>query len=306
MRTCPTCGADREGAVRFCPSCGLDFWRDAAGQPAHALDAPADRLVGRGRPGALPFFVAGAVLLVVAVGATVALSGIVPPGMPLGRATPTPRALTPNEALIRAFFREVRDPNAEFRVTADATTTFTGVEPALPSITGSSAVRIHRDDWSGTQTAASDGETVLDIEMAVVDGIGHLREAGGDWVSGDIPERLWPVSPFRRISTVTEVDYVGTEMVDDRPLHTLVVTKWLGGRDYSDTLRRFARIASQESRFEIVVDSFGVPHSAVLTMAVVASDGSQTLTINAEVSYRFSDWDQTDPIIAPVESPAPS
>lgn len=300
MRTCPECGADRDGAVRFCPSCGLDFWRNAAGQPARPADAPAPPLARSG-PGALPYFLAGAALLAVSVGAAVAMSGVVPPGLPLGRATPSPIALTPNEALVRAFYREARDPNAEFTVVADATTRFEGVEPKIPAIEGSSTVHVHRADWSGTQSAVSDGENVLDVEMAIVDGVGYLREEGEDWASAEIPERLWPVSPLRRISTVTEIRYDRTTKADGQSFHTLVVTKWLGGRDYSSLLRGFARVVSQDSRLEVVVDSFGVPHSARLWLTVVATDGSRRLTISAEVRYRFSDWGDVAPIVAPVE-----
>lgn len=326
MRTCPGCGADRDGALRFCPACGLDLWRAAAGGTSNAGPGgqgpnaagggwgaaggggggagagPAGR-PARSGPGAGPLIAIGSALLLVAAGATVVMSGVIPSGLPGGRPTATPRALTPNEALIRAFFREVRDPNAAFLVATDGLTTFTGPID-MPAVAAKSTVRIQGDDWVGTETVESDGETILDVEMAIVDGIGYVRDAGGEWVTGEVPARLQPVSPFRRISTVTEVEYLSTRTINGRPMHTLVVTKWLGGRDFSDLLRSFASIRSQVSRLEVLVDSFGVPASASLTAQVVATDGRDSLTIDATATYRFSDWGEVAPIVPPSAAPS--
>lgn len=300
MRTCPACGAERQEAVRFCPECGLDYWRAAAGESGHPAPPPAPAVTtGWSGPPAPIVAGLGVVLLLVAIVAAVVASGVIPTGMPGGRPSPTPRVLTQQEVLIRAFYREVRDPDAQFAVTAESTTTFSGLDENPPPIEGASQIRIHGSDWAGTQTATSDGETVIDAEMAIVAGVGYLREGDDDWVVEELPERLWPVSPFRRISTVTEVGYLGAISGEGQPLHTLVVTKWLGGRDYSDILRRFARVTSQDSRFEVVVDNFGIPHRAVLTMTVVATDGVDTLTIEATVTYRFSDWGAVEPIAPP-------
>jgi hypothetical protein len=300
MQSCPECGADRDGALRFCPNCGLDFWRVAAGQPSHPMPTPvvpAARSVSGGGP--LGFIVAGIVLLLVAGGAVVVMSGVLPTGVPGGRPAPSVRQLTAEESLIHAFFREVRDPDAAYTVTYEGTTTYSGIADAPAPISMTGEARLNGDDWAGHEEYIQDGETILDADMVLLDDTGYLSEDDGDWVAGEIPERLQPISPFRRISTVTEVDYLTEGPLADRPQHTLLITKWLGGRDYSDILRPIARIESQVSRMEVVVDSFGVPSIAELEMTVVATDGLETLTINAVVTYRIDRWDDVGPIEPP-------
>jgi len=304
MQSCPTCGAPRDGALRFCPACGLDYWRAAAGdiEQRAPTPPPAPRPATR-----LPtlMVVAGVTILIAVSVAAAVMSGLVPIAGVGSRPVATPRQLTPEEAVVYAFFREVRDPRAEYSLSTEATTTFSGLDEEIPPVSVTNEVRIYRDDWTGVEQVTGE-EIDLDYEMALVDGVGYLSEDGGDWVSEEIPERLQPVSPFRRISTVTEIDYLESATVDGAAQHTLVITKWLGGRDYSDILRRFARIVSQESRMEVTVDSFGVPTIAELEITVVATDGVDTLTIEGHATYRFADWDDVEPIDSPLASEAPS
>lgn len=249
--------------------------------------------------------IAGVAILAAAGIAAALASGIIPLRAAGSRPDPTPHLLSSEEAIIYAFFREVRDPRAEYRVTADAETDYAGLEQEIDPVTVTSDIRIYRDDWQGSETIVSGDETI-DLRMVLVDGIGYVRQDDEDWVSEEIPERLQPVSPFRRISTVTEVQYLREETVNGLPAHRLLVTKWLGGRDYSDLLRRFARIVSQESRMEVVVDNFGIPSVADLDVTVVATDGTDTLTITGHATYRFSDWDEGEPVVAPDGMPDPA
>ena len=301
MTTCPECGSDRDGAVRFCPGCALDFWRVAAGRPAHAESPPPamQARVAGFRP--RHAIAAGAALLLLATGTAVVMSGILPPGVPGGRLPPA-RRLTSDEALIRAFFREVRDPGAAYTVSVDAVITMSGLPDAPPPTETTSTIRINGDDWAGSELAVQDDETVLDIEFALVDGVGYLSEGSGAWTAAETPERLHPITPFRRISAVTEVGYLAKTSAGGRPQHVLVVTKWLGGRDYCGILRRYARIESQVSRLEVTVDNTGVPSVAELEITVVASDGRDTVTIENHATYRFGDWDDVEPIEAPTSS----
>jgi hypothetical protein len=249
----------------------------------------------------LGFIVAGIVLLLVAGGATVVMSGVLPVGMPGGRPAPTVRQLTVEESLVYAFFREVRDPRAAYTVTYEGTTSYAGIADPPSPVTMTGEARLNGDDWAAHERFVQDEETILDLDMVLLDDVGYLSEDDGDWVSGEIPERLQPISPFRRISTVTEIEYLDKTPMDGLPQHTLLVTKWLGGRDYSDILRPFARIESQESRMEVVVDAFGVPSVAELQMTVIATDGRETLTITAVVTYRIGRWDD----VGPIEEPRP-
>ena len=302
MRTCPECGTDRQGAVRFCPGCGLDYWRVAAGQPAHPMPpSPAMSAARTSGTRPLTFIVAGIALLLVAGGAAVVMSGILPPGVPGGRATATVRILSEEESLVYAFFREVRDSSAAYTVTYEGTTTYAGIEAPPAPVTLVGEARLNGDDWAAHERLVQDDETIIDIDMVLLDDVAYLSEDDGEWVTGELPERLQPISPFRRISTVTEVEYLEKTPLDGTPQHTLVVTKWLGGRDFSSILRQFGRVESQESRMEVVVNAFGVPSVAELEMIVVATDGRETLTITATVTYRIARWGE----VGPIEPPRP-
>lgn len=300
MQTCPECGADREGAVRFCPNCGLDYWRAAAGEPAHAASPPPAQPPQPAGGGLNPsiFIWLGVVVLLVAGGALVIVSGILPAGLPGSRtAVVTPRQLTAEESLIHAFFREVRDPRASYALSFEGTTTFSGIEGAPAPITSTGEARLYGDNWRGHEEGIQDGETIFDHQLAVVDDVAYLSEDGGPWESGEIPERLQPISPFRRISTVTEVEYVSKDGGSGSPLHRLAITKWLGGRDY--VLRPYARMVSQESRMEVLVDARGVPSEADIVLTIVATDGVETLTIEATFTYTITRWDDVPPVEAP-------
>jgi hypothetical protein len=245
------------------------------------------------------FIWAGVAVLLVVGGVLVVASGVLPAGVPGGRAAVTPRQLTEEESLIHAFFREVRDPSAAYELAYEGTMTFSGIEDAPGTIASSGEFRLYGDNWRGHEEGVQDGETIFDDLVAVVDDVAYLSEDGGDWASAEIPERLQPISPFRRISTVTEIAYMGEEGDTDRPLHRLLVTKWLGGRDYSDFLRPYVRIVSQTSRMEVVVDPRGVPSHAEIVLTVVATDNVETLTIEATFTYTISRWDDIPPVEAP-------
>jgi hypothetical protein len=247
-----------------------------------------------------PFIWVGVGLLLVAAVAAVMAVGLLPAGVPGGRPTVTARPLSAHDAVIHAFFREVRDPDARFTVDIDGTMTFSGVENPPPPIEMSGSFRLHGEDWEGAERLVQDEETFFEMEMVLVDDIGYVRERGGEWINGEVPDRLQPISPFRRISAVTDVDYVDEIAGSGLPTHRLVVGKWLGGRTLSDMLRGFARVVSKDSRMEVVVDQFGVPSTAELGLTVVATDGVDTITVDAVVTYRIGSWDDVEPIEPPL------
>ena len=52
---------------------------------------------------------------------------------------------------------------------------------------------------------------------------------------------------------------------------------------------------------EVIVDARGVPSVAELEMTVVATDGVETLTIEAVITYHIDRWDD----VGPIEPPRP-
>ena len=113
MNQCLSCGAPREGAVRFCKECGLDYWRAAAGEVATPAQAP-EPTVAAPRSGVNPaalVLVGGLLLAVAAVLAAIVILGPGSGGSTPAAGRPTP-TLSEEDALIRSFFREARSPDA--------------------------------------------------------------------------------------------------------------------------------------------------------------------------------------------------
>ena len=307
MQTCPTCDAPREGAIRYYPACGLDFWRAAAGETGRAADeAPAAPTAASSRTSFAPNFLAigviGVIVLGVAGVTSAVMLGALSFGGPAVGADSTARPLSDEDRLVNRFFRQVRDPDAAYVVVAEGEVLITGLPPEIaPPITMTAEIRLHGNDWMGRESVVEGAAAALEFEVALVDGIGYARPPDADWVSEDVPERLYVISPFGRISTATEVEYLDSEVVDGERRHRVAVTKWLGGREFTDYLHRFARIDSRESRMEVVVDELGVPLVADLVMKVVATDGSDvTATFDVTATYRISDWDAVEPIEPPI------
>lgn len=304
MQTCPTCDAPREGAPRYCPACGLDFWRAAAGESGTAPDSQ-PVAAPSSRTGFAPNFLAIGVIGVIVLGVAGVTSAVVLGALPFGGpgvgAAPTASPLSEEDRLVNRFFRQVRDPDAAFVVASDGEILTSGLPVDVPPITVAAKVSLRGDDWAGWLSIVEGDEAVVDADVMLVDGIGYVRLPDADWVSEEVPERYWSINAFARISTVTEVDYVDSEMVDGQRRHRLVVTKWLGGREFTDYLHRFARIDSRDSRMEIMVDDLGVPTVAELVMQVVATDDNDvTATFDLAATYRISAWDDVEPIEPPI------
>jgi hypothetical protein len=310
MDRCPSCGEPREDTKRFCAACGLDYWRAAAGDntdpgtSASATAAPSRQAAPAARSAAAgsPLFIVGATLLALAtlaaiVAAVVMIAGS---GGPLSADEPVATPLSEEQILIRAFFRQARDPNAAFAVTGVATVNVDGLSRPVPRTRARSSVRIHGDDWMGDIAIRQRGQEPFVADAAYVDGVMYARLANADrWQQRELPlAQIGSINPFARISTVGEIEYVGAQEVDGREVHHLRVTKWLGGTDFDDLLVNIA-ITDQQSVLDILVANDGRPISADLTMDVTASDGVETATIATEARYRFSDWDGVDPITAP-------
>jgi hypothetical protein len=297
---CPSCGAPRDRAKRFCASCGLDYWRAAAGEAAPTAEPQPTTHATSSAPGpGLWLAAAGALLAVAAVVVTViwVLPGTT--SLP-DRSEPAPTPLSEEALLIRSFFREARDPDAAFAVVGDSTLTVEGLPDPVPAITSTANALIHGEDWSGDVAVTQEGTPPFAATVAYVDGVAYVRPAGeAEWSRQTLPRaQLGPVNPFARISTVNEVQHIGSETVDGAELQHLRVTKWLGGSDFDDLLVNIA-ITDQSSTLDIWVTSEGIPVSADLVMDVEASDGVDTAQIRTVTRYEFSDWGRVEPITAP-------
>jgi hypothetical protein len=296
-RVCQRCGATRD-AERFCPSCGLDFWRAAADDanppPAAGTASAPPPAAARGIPIWLVTSVVGVLLLVVAIGVWIlsgARTGVEdrPPVF-----APRPEV----HPLLTAFYREARDSKASFAIEQEGTITVTGATEDSADL--SAHGRIDGEDWIMRIRLKSDDASFAG-DVALVDNVPYARELGDDWQVGDelSGSEREPVNPFARISTVTELEYVGVEERDGVEGNVLVTEKWLGAHNL-DPLLEGLRLTDREARMEIFVSDAGVPISAEYTFTALAGDGDRTLVFSGATTFRFSDWDDVEPIEPPI------
>jgi len=284
-------------APHYCPGCGYDYWRSAAGltlAPPIATPAPAQ---ADGRLSAVLMVAGlGGLLTTAIITAVVVLGGMEQDASP--RIASTLPSRGPEDFLILRFFREARDPRAAFTMTREATVR--QVEPPGPDVVTSESVALHGDDWFADSTAVSGADTIQ-TSGASVDGV-YYQRAGPDaaWSQVEVFGDPGPVSPFARISAVSEVEYLGLETTSGITLHHLLVTKWLGGSGLDFRMLGFDGVTERENRFDVWVNDDGVPirarHRA--TLAVVEGGVSYTLTVDAQLTFR--DWG----IVEPIEPPA--
>lgn len=299
-RVCQRCGATRD-ASRFCTSCGLDFWR-AAAEESHqtTVEAPTPPPSTRGgAPIGLLAIGLGVVLLVVAAGGLWLLLGD-----ELGRQDAHPPLVAPRPslpAILTAFYHEARDPEAAFTVNMTGTMSLSGAVEESYDITVRG--RLDAEDWA-LRLAMEGGPNAIRADVVVLDGIPHIREAGGAWVVGAELRgaQRTSVSPFARISTVAELEYLGPERRGGVDGHLIVTEKWLGRHDASELLWTIGVLRNREARMEIFVDDDGVPIFAEYTYSAEARSGGETLVISGTESMRFSDWDNVEPIEPPVDT----
>lgn len=296
--TCPTCAWVSVRAPHYCPGCGFDYWRQAAGLgAAEPIVVRETRRADGGFSAAL--MVAGLVGLVLTgvVTAVVVLGGLEPEGQQAPQIANTLPSRGPEEFLIQRFFREARSPYAAFAMTSDSTLRQT--VPAGAAVVVTESLVLHGDNWIGDSSAVSDEETIA-ISAAAVDGAYFERVApDAPWVKVDVYGQVGTASPFQRIATVGEIEYVGLETTGGVTLHHLVVTKWLGGSGLDFRMLGYDRVGERENQFDIWVNDDGVPIRARqhATVVVVEAGESYLLTIEGEITFR--DWGIVEPIEAP-------
>lgn len=302
--TCPICGRVAEGAPHYCPGCGLDYWRVAAGATASAarplpVPAPPDT-----RRSAALVAIGLAGLLAAGIGtAVVVVGGLEQPHAPTIANTLPSRG--PEEFVIERFFREARSPYARFSYVVEGSLSQLAPEPFEASIAES--VFVHGDDWLSRATYAIDGEERKE-SLAVVDGTVYVQgSADAEWLIGETYGDARPGSPFFRIVTVGEVQYVDSEMDEGTTVHHLVVTKWLGGSGRDYRMVGAGRLADRAGRLDIWVTDAGVPMRAHSVTSFSLQQGGAIGLFATDLTLTFDDWGDVDPIgppNAPVTEPA--
>lgn len=294
--TCPNCNRVSERAPHYCPGCGLDYWRVAAGAAATAaLPLPGAAPIDTRRSAAL--VKAGLVGLVAAgIGTAAMVMGSLQPDPPPLIADTLP-SRGPEDYVIERFFREARNPYARFSFVSEGT--FHQTEPAETEVSMSESVVVYGDDWMSHGTFVSDGETVEE-SFAVVGGRYFEREsADAEWASAEVRGDDRPGSPFFRITTVGEIDYVEGEATNGNTVHQLLVTKWLGGSGQDFRLVGFDRLTERENRYDIWVTDDGVPIRAHGVSTFSVREGGETYTFTTDVTLTFDDWGDVEPIEPP-------
>lgn len=230
------------------------------------------------------------------VTAVVVLGGAEPEAAPLIANTLPSRG--PEDFLILRFFREARSPDAAFNVAIEGT--IRQVEAAGPDVPVSESMVVDGEDWVVHGSSQVDGETVA-VSVAAIDGVYYERFGGSasGWVRGDLPRDSDAASPFARITTVGDVEYLGVETIGGTTLHHLLVTNWPGGSDRDPRMRGFDGVTHGEGRFDIWVNDDGVPIRGRQRTTFTVVEGGTTSTFNADVAMTFRDWGNVLPIEAP-------
>lgn len=301
--TCPICGRVAEGAPHYCPGCGLDYWRVAAGAAAAARPLPVPAQPDTRRSSVL--VAVGLVgLLAAGIGTAVVVVGGLDQTNPPVIANTLP-SRGPEEFVIERFFREARNPHARFSYVVEGTLRQLAPEPFEMSIAES--VFVYGDDWLSRATYAIGGEERRE-SLAVVDGTVYVQSgADAEWLMGETYGDARPGSPFFRIVTVGEVQYVGSELDGGDKVHQLVVTKWLGGSGRDYRVVGAGSLVDRTGRLDVWVTDAGVPVRArSVTSFSLRRDGAigQFAT---DLTLTFDDWGDVDPIgppNAPVTEPA--
>jgi len=301
--TCPNCGRVAQGAPHYCPGCGLDYWRVAAGAAATAArPLPVPAMPDTRRSAAL-VAIGLAGLIAAGIGTAVIVVGGLEPDAPAIANTLPSRG--PEEFVIERFFREARSPYARFSYVVEGSLRQLAPEPFEASIAES--VFVHGDDWLSRATYAIDGEELKE-SLAVVDGTVYVQaSADAEWLIGETFGDARPGSPFFRIVTVGEVDYVDSEMDEGNTVHHLVVTKWLGGSGTEYRMVGAGRLADRAGRLDIWVTDAGVPMRARSVTSFSLQQGGVLGQFATDLTLTFDDWGDVDPIgppNAPVTEPA--
>lgn len=290
--TCPSCGWVSLGAPHYCQKCGLDYWRSAAaGAPTLRALPPPPPPDRRLNAALITTGVAGLLVAGIATAAFV-LGGMEADAPQFANTRPTAR---PGQYIIERFFREVRNPHAAYMFRAEGTMRLSD-PPAEFSFVEVATMK--GSDWISALSMTSDGVTT-ESGVAEIDGEYYVREDAGEWQHVRA-RQTGPDGPFKRISTVGEVEYAGAERVDGVTLHHLVVTKWLGESGTDWRLAGFGRLTDRDGRLDVWVTDDGVPVRATQVLTHTLTDSLGTYVLTMDETIIFENWGLTEPIQPPV------
>ena len=235
---------------------------------------------------------AGAVAVLV-VAALVFLVVLRPSSPTAVRETATPTAPPPSHnAVLNAFFREVRDPNATFAAAVKGTVEVTASGTrSVATVDGDFLVA--GEDFSGTLSVTGTGVPTFKGSVIQIGQDGWTRlSASSPWTHHGVPAQAQSANPFQWISTVDEVQYLelGGDVSGQRT-HRLVTTKWLSGTQYDQLILNLID-PQRESRMEVVTTDKGVPLTATYTFSLKGRlpGGAGALSLSGTADYTFSRW----------------
>ncbi len=204
-------------------------------------------------------------------------------------------------AVLNAFFKQVRDPMATFAVTVKATVAVDARGTKSVTTVGGDFL-VAGEDYSGTLQVAGAGVAGFDGSVIQVGQAGWTRgSASAAWTHQSLPAQAASASPFQWISTVDEVTYLAPgEEVDGKRTHRLETTKWLSGTEY-DLLVLGLIDPQRDSRMEVETTDGGVPLTATYRFNVHGTlpAGAGSLVLSGAADYTFSRWGDSIAIAPP-------
>ena len=235
----------------------------------------------------------GGAIAVLVVAALVFLVVLRPSSPTAVRQTASPTAPPPSHnAVINAFFHEVRDPKATFAAAVKGTVAVSeSGTNRLATIDGD--FQVAGEDFSGTLSVAGTGLTAFRGSVIQIGQDGWARlSTSGAWTHEAVPAQAESANPFQWISTVDEVQYLepGGD-VNGQRTHRLVTTKWLSGSEYDSLILNLID-PQRESRMEVVTTDKGVPLTATYTFSLRGTlpGGAGALSLSGTADYTFSRW----------------
>lgn len=206
---------------------------------------------------------------------------------------PGPTAPPPSHnAVLNAFFREVRDPKATFAasVRSSVEVTASGTR-SVATVDGDFLVA--GENFSGTLTVTGAGAAAFQGSVIQIGQDGWARlSTSSAWTHEAVPVQAQSANPFQWISTVDEVQYLALGGdVNGQRTHRLVTTKWLSGTQYDQLILNLVG-PQRDSRMEVVTTDKGVPLTATYTFSLKGTlpAGAGALSLSGTVDYTFSRW----------------